>query len=69
MPLQKRKGRNMKTRTIIYWVLKTFSPEQDSARKSGHLRGLSHRQVAEILEISHMTVWETVQNVTFEEQC
>lgn len=59
----------MKAETIIYWVvsaLKPFRrnkipPEKKIKAAELYLRGLSYRQVAEILEISHTTVWETVQ--------
>jgi len=61
----------MKTRTIIYWVvsaLKPFRrnkipPEKKIRAAELYLRGLSYRQVAEILEISHTTVWKTVQKL------
>ena len=61
----------MKAETIIYWVvsaLKPFRrnkipPEKKIKAVELYLRGLSYRQVAEILEISHTTVWETVQKL------
>ena len=61
----------MKAETIIYWVvsaLKPFRrnkipPEKKIKAVEIYLRGLSYRQVAEILEISHTTVWETVQKL------
>jgi len=64
----------MKAETIIYWIywvvsaLKPFRrnkipPEKKIKAVELYLRGLSYRQVAEILEISHTTVWETVQKL------
>ncbi len=59
----------MRTETIIYLlvsVLKTFRRNKIPAKKKTrainlYLHGLSYRQVGTILEISHTTVWETVQ--------
>ena len=61
----------MKTRTIIYWVISALKPfrrnkippEKKIKAAELYLRGLSYRQIAEILEISHTTVWETVQKL------
>jgi transposase-like protein len=67
---RKRRG-NMKSETIIYWVvsaLKPFRrnkipPEKKIRGVELYLRGLSYRQTARILKISHVTVWEAVQKL------
>ena len=61
----------MKAETITYWVISALKPfrrnkippEKKIRAAELYLRGLSYRQVAEILEISHTTVWETVQKL------
>ncbi len=61
----------MKTRTIIYWVISALKPfrrnkippEKKIRAAELYLKGLSYRQAARILRISHTTVWETVQKL------
>ncbi len=59
----------MKAETIIYWLVSALKPfrrnkipvEKKIQAISLYLQGLSYRQVARILGISHTTVWEVVQ--------
>ena len=61
----------MRTETIINWVVSALKPfrrnkipaEKKSRAVELYLKGLSYRQVARILGISHTTVWETVQKL------
>jgi len=61
----------MKAETITYWVISALKPfrrnkippEKKIRAAELYLRGLSYRQVAEILETSRTTVWETVQKL------
>ncbi|MBP1912036.1 IS6 family transposase [Thermococcus stetteri] len=61
----------MQAETIIYWVVSALKPfrrnkipaEKKIRAVELYLKGLSYRQVSRILEISHVTVWETVQKL------
>ncbi|WP_175059168.1 IS6 family transposase [Thermococcus sp. 2319x1] len=61
----------MKAETIIHWVVSALKPfrrnkipaEKKIRAVELYLKGLSYRQTARILEISHVTVWETVQKL------
>jgi len=61
----------MKAETIIYWVVSALKPscrnkippEKKIKAVELYPRGLSYRQAAEVLRISHTTVWETVQKL------
>jgi transposase-like protein len=61
----------MKTETIIYWMISVLQPfrrnkipvEKKIRAIELYLRGLSYRQAGRILQISHTTVWETVQKL------
>jgi len=61
----------MQAETIIHWIISTLKPfrrnkippEKKIRAINLYLNGLSYRQTARILEISHTTVWETVQKI------
>ena len=61
----------MKAETVIYWIVSALKPfrrnkipvEKKIRAVELYLKGLSYRQVARILEVSHVTVWETVQKL------
>ena len=61
----------MKAETVIYWIVSALKPfrrnkipvEKKIRAVELYLKGLSYRQVARILEVSHVTVWEAVQKL------
>ncbi len=51
------------THQLILTVSNKVPEERKIRAVELYLKGLSYRQIAEILEISHTTVWETVQKL------